>query len=209
MATKKLPPRSKVKTADTWDLSSLFGSDEEWETAFGKWQKQIKKYAAFRGTLGDSPAQLAKLLKFDSKFDRQGERLGSYAFLKTAEDTANSTYQRMVGRYQNTASQAAQAASFIRPEILGLSATKLKKYLASKELAHFKLQLERLAPLQTAYVVRQGRKAAGNAERDVAGSQQSIPPADRRRHEVWRAEEREGRHYRTGAFVVLRVFELA
>ena len=144
MATKKLPPRSKVKASDTWDLSSLFESDEAWEAAFTKWQKQIKKYESFRGTLGDGPAQLAKLLKFDSKFDRQGERLGSYAFLKAAEDTANGDYQRMVGRYQNAASQAGQAASYIRPEILALSQAKLKKYLAAKELAHFKLQLERL-----------------------------------------------------------------
>lgn len=144
MASKKLPPRSKVKAKDTWDLSSLFESDEAWETAFGKWQKEIKKYAKFRGTLGDGPEQLAKLLKFDSKFDRQGERLGSYAFLKTAEDATNSTYQRMVGRYQNSASEAGQASSFIRPEILSLSAAKLKKYLSAKPLAHFKLQLERL-----------------------------------------------------------------
>ncbi len=144
MATKKLPPRSKVKTADTWDLGSLFASDDEWEAAFAKWQKQIKKYAPFRGTLGDGPAQLAKLLKFDSKFDRDGERLGSYAFLKTAEDTANSTYQRMVGRYQNAASQAGQATSFVRPEILALSTAKIKKYLAAKELAHYKLLLERM-----------------------------------------------------------------
>lgn len=145
MATKKLPPRSKVKAKDTWDLSSLFESDDEWETAFTKWQKEIKKYAKFKGTLGEGPEQLAKLLKFDSKFDRQGERLGSYAFLKTAEDATNSTYQRMVGRYQNSASEAGQASSFIRPEILSLSAAKLKKYLSAKPLAHFKLQLERLA----------------------------------------------------------------
>lgn len=144
MATKKLPPRSKVKAKDTWDLSSLFESDDAWETAFAKWQKDIKKYAKFKGTLGEGPEQLAKLLKFDSKFDRQGERLGSYAFLKTAEDTANSTYQRMAGRYQNTASEAAQASSFIRPEVLSLSAAKLKKYLSAKPLAHFQLQLERL-----------------------------------------------------------------
>ena len=32
---KQLPPRSKVKTADTWDLSSLFPNDEAWEKAFG------------------------------------------------------------------------------------------------------------------------------------------------------------------------------
>ncbi|WP_442484516.1 oligoendopeptidase F [Aeoliella sp. SH292] len=144
MATKKLPPRSKVKVADTWDLGSLFASDDDWEAAFTKWQKQIKKYESFRGTLGDGPDALAKLLKFDSTFDQEGERLGTYAFLKTAEDTSNSTYQRMVGRYTNAASQAGQAASYIRPEILALSAAKLKQYLGSKELAHYKLMLERL-----------------------------------------------------------------
>ncbi len=144
MATKKLLPRSKVKPEDTWDLASLFASDKAWETAFTKWQKQIKKYATFCGTLGDSPEQLAKCLKFDSKLDREGERIGTYAFLKTAGDAGDSSYQRMIGRFENAASQAAQAASFIRPEILSLSATKLKKYLASKPLAHFQLALERL-----------------------------------------------------------------
>lgn len=142
--SKSLPARSKVKPADTWDLSSLFESDDAWEAGFTKWEKQIKKYAAFCGTLGDSPQQLAKLLRFDSKFDRQGERLAYYAMLKTTEDQANSTYQAMMGRYENAASRAAEAASFIRPEVLGLSATKLKKYLAAKPLAHFKLMLERL-----------------------------------------------------------------
>lgn len=43
--TKKLPPRSKVKTADTWDLSSLFPNDDAWEKAFAAWEKQIAGYA--------------------------------------------------------------------------------------------------------------------------------------------------------------------
>lgn len=145
MAKKKtLPTRDKVKAADTWDLSSLFESDADWDAAFSKWEKQVKKYAAFRGTLGDGPEQLAKLLKFDSRFDRQGERLAYYAMLKTTEDQANSTYQAMMGRYQNVATKAGEAASFIRPEVLGLPATKLKKYLAAKPLQPYQLMLERL-----------------------------------------------------------------
>ena len=79
MATKKLLPRSKVKAQDCWDLSSLFTSDAEWELAFDKWQKQIKKYGKFKGTLGDGPEALAKLLAFDNKFDEEGERIGTYA----------------------------------------------------------------------------------------------------------------------------------
>ena len=141
---KTLPVRSKVKPADTWDLNSLFPSDEAWEKAFKKWTKQIGKYESFRGTLADGPAAMAKCLKFDSELDRQAERLGVYAFLKTTEDQANSEYQGMLGRFENAASRAGQAASFIRPEILAISATKLKKLLAAKPLAPYRLMLERL-----------------------------------------------------------------
>ena len=142
--SKTLPPRNKVKEADTWDLASLYPDDEAWETAFVKWEKQIKKYAKYQGTLGDSAAQLAACLAFDNKFDRLAERLGTYAFLKTTEDTANSDYQRMMGRYQHAASEASQAASFMRPEILAIPSSKFKKFLVAKELKPYQLMLDRL-----------------------------------------------------------------
>src|SRR3954470_7093899 len=142
--TKKLLVRSKVKAEDTWDLASLFKSDDEWEKAFTSWEKQIPKYEKFRGTLGDGPAALAKLFEFDCEFDRTAERIGVYANLKTTEDMAESRYQRMLGRYEHAATLAAEAASFIRPEILSLPEKKLKEYLAAKQLNAFKLQLERL-----------------------------------------------------------------
>jgi len=141
---KTLPARSKVKPADTWDLSSLFADDKAWETAFAKWEKQIKRYPSFRDTLSKSAAQLATCLKFDVKFDRQTERLGTYAFLKTTEDTADGTYQRMMGRFQHAASEASQAASFMRPEILAIPDRKYKQFLKSKELKAYQLVLERL-----------------------------------------------------------------
>src|SRR5688500_18182800 len=141
---KTLPPRAKVKVEDAWNLSSLFVSDAEWEAAFEKWKKLIPKFEKFRGTLGESAKQLAACLKFDEEFDRLGERLGTYAFLKTAEDQANSAYQRMKGRQQHAGSEAAQAASFIRPEILAIPAKKLKEFMAAKELSAYRLLLERI-----------------------------------------------------------------
>ena len=147
-ATKKkqktLPPRSKVKESDTWNLASLYPDDQAWETAFAKWEKQVRRYASFRGTLAKSAAQLAKCLAYDIKFDRLAERLGTYAFLKTTEDTASSLAQRMMGRYQHAESEASQASSFIRPEILAIPARKYKKFLQAKELKPHRLTLERL-----------------------------------------------------------------
>ena len=139
-----LPARERVKTEDTWDLVSLFASDVEWEAAFEKWKKLIPRYEKFRGTLGGSAKQLAACLKFDEEFDRLGERVGTYAFLKTAEDQANSEYQRMKGRAQHAGSEAAQAASFIRPEILAIPAKRMKEFMAAKELKPYQLVLERI-----------------------------------------------------------------
>jgi oligoendopeptidase F len=141
---KQLPPRSKVKIPDTWDLSSLFPQDEGWEKAFTAWEKQIAGYAEFQGALGRSAEALAACLKFDEDFDRAGERLGTYAHLKTTEDTADSRYQRMQGRYVNVAGRAAEAASYIRPEILAIPTARMKQFLASPVLKPYRLTLERL-----------------------------------------------------------------
>ncbi|MFM7842656.1 MAG: oligoendopeptidase F, partial [Planctomycetota bacterium] len=53
-------------------------------------------------------------------------------------------YQRMIGRFQNVATKASQLASFIRPEVMAIPAAKLKQFLASKELAPYRLIVERI-----------------------------------------------------------------
>ena len=145
---KTLPKRSQVKAADTWDLSSLFADDDAWETAFKKFEKLAAGYEKFRGRLADDPKTLAACLKFDDDVDRLADNVGNYAYLKSAQDTADGAYQRMLGRFRNAASKAGQAASYIRPEILSIPSAKLKKILAAKEMAPFKLVLERILRYQ-------------------------------------------------------------
>jgi oligoendopeptidase F len=141
---KQLPRRSQVKPADTWDLATLFADDAAWESAFTGWESHIAGYEKFRGKLADDAKTLAACLRFDTDFERDGERLGTYAFLKTAEDATNSTYQRMIGRYRNVASRAGQAASYIRPEIMAIPAKTMATFMAARPLAEFRLALEQL-----------------------------------------------------------------
>lgn len=141
---RKLIPRSAQKPEDTWDLSSLFPSDESWEAAFSDWEKSIPEYERFRGRLHEGPETIAHCLRFDLDMDRQGERLGTYAHLKVAEDLSNSQYQRMRGRFLNVASRVAQAASFIRPELLGIPAEQMERYLAHEALRPYEVYLRRI-----------------------------------------------------------------
>lgn len=141
---KKLPARSKVKVDDTWDLSSLYPSDAAWEKDLVKFEGMIPKITPFKGTLGDSPAAMAKYLTFDEGMEKLGERLGTYVFLRTSEDTADGKSQEMYLRYSNIMSKAGQEGAFARPEIMAIPAAKMKKFLAAKELTAYRLLLERL-----------------------------------------------------------------
>lgn len=141
---QRLPARQDVAEADTWDLSKLFASDEDWEQAFAELESYVGGYKQFRGKLSDSAATLAECLTFDSQVSRLGERLGNYAFLKTAEDQANSEYQRMMGRFQNVGTRVAEEASFIRPEIMAIDDERLEQFMQAPELELFRLMLERI-----------------------------------------------------------------
>ena len=143
-AVKKLPPRKDVAPGDTWDLASLFRSDAEWDTALGVWERRIPEFAAFAGTLGSSAERLAECLAFDLAYDREGDRLGTYAHLRAAEDQAAAEAQRMTGRFQHVSTRAGEAASFIRPEIMAISETTLATWMTGPVLAPYRLLLERL-----------------------------------------------------------------
>lgn len=141
---KTLPPRKDVPAGDTWDLASLFGSDAEWEAALAAWEARLPGFAGFAGTLGSAPRRLADCLAFDLDIDRQGDRVGTYAFLRAAEDQGAADAQRMVGRFQHVATRAGEAASFIRPEILAIPSATLLAWMELPELAAYRLLLERL-----------------------------------------------------------------
>jgi oligoendopeptidase F len=142
--SQKLPLRSEVAVEDTWDLTTLYASDGDWELDFAKFEAEIEGYTSFKGRLGEGADVLAECLHFDLKVDLLAERLGTYAFLRTTEDQANNTYQALVARFQNVAVKASNLASYLRPEILDIPSEKMDEYLASDVLAPLRLVLQRI-----------------------------------------------------------------
>ncbi|MFN9273627.1 MAG: oligoendopeptidase F [Planctomycetia bacterium] len=141
---KKLPARRDVPVGDTWDLSSLFSSDKEWEAALAAWEERIPGFAAFAGTLASSPEKLAECLAYDIAVDREGDRIGTYAHLRASEDQAAAEAQRMMGRFQHVATLAGEKASFIRPEIMAIPPETLAAWMKLPVMADYRLMLERV-----------------------------------------------------------------
>ena len=141
---KKLPARKDVAIGDTWDLSTLCRSDAEWEEALGVWEERIAQFAPYAGTLASSPERLAECLAHDLAFDREGDRLGTYAHLRASEDQGAADAQRMVGRFQHVATRAGEATSFIRPEIMAIPPGTLAAWMVLPVLEPYRLLIERL-----------------------------------------------------------------
>jgi len=141
---KRLPARKDVPVGDTWDLASLCRSDAEWEEGLAAWEGRIGQFAAYAGTLGSTPERLAECLEHDLAFDREGDRLGTYAHLRASEDQAAAIAQRMVGRFQHVSTRAGEAASFIRPEIMAIEPARLATWMDLPVLAPYRLMLERI-----------------------------------------------------------------
>ncbi|GIW99987.1 MAG: peptidase [Pirellulaceae bacterium] len=164
----RVPNRDEVPEEDRWDLSSLYESDQAWEEDLRRFESRIAEYGQFRGQLGEAPETLRRCLEFDLEMERLAERLGTYAFLKSAEDQANPTYQALVARFQSVAVRASQAASFIRPEILSIAQETMDQFLASAALEPYRLLLQRiiryrehtLSDAEEALLAMQGEMAA-------------------------------------------------
>ena len=121
--------RSDIPTEYTWNLESIYASDEDWERDFQALQQRLPALEALQGTLAQSgQALLAVLRKRDELFEELW-RLYVYASLRKDEDTTNSKYQGMADRAMQLRVHAATTASYIEPEILALPQTTLDQFV--------------------------------------------------------------------------------
>ncbi|MHC5250841.1 oligoendopeptidase F [Listeria kieliensis] len=165
-----LPARNEVPEELTWDLTTIFPSDEAFEKEFKEIQELSKQSEQFKGTLGDSADALLRALKFrDALFDRL-EKLYVYAHLKLDQDTADATYQGMNSRAGSLITQVITGLSYFDPEILSIEETRLKAFLnENKELELYKHVLEELN-LSRPYILSEKEEAILANAGEVLGS---------------------------------------
>ena len=192
MAKKKtIPPRSAVKVQDTWDLTKIFKSDAAWEKGYKKLERMVPTFETFRGKLGRSAKGILSCLEFEAEFQKLAEQLGVYAFLKSTEDVADSTYQGMVARYMHLATIAGEAASFIAPEMQAIPKKKMAAFMKSPLLAGIPLLPAETGALPAPYPLGKG----GAPPRHAGGSRwfrlHHLRATQRCRHDVRHGEGRD------------------
>lgn len=128
---QKIPERSEIAPEDKWAIEDLYPSDEAWEAELKKLAEDQDALAAFAGKLGSSAETLYEYLHLSEEVNVRASRLGNYCMRKADEDTRNTTYQAMSGRFMSVAVALGAACSFDTPEIMGISDETLEGFYAA------------------------------------------------------------------------------
>ncbi len=131
--------RSEVPVKDTWDLTTIFASDQAWEETFKQLEKDYLETEKFKDDFLKSADNLLKLLQFSEKIELKASHLYVYTHLQSDTDVSNSTYQAMQSRAMGLITKIRTAFAFINPAILAADQTMIENYLLkNSELGLYK-----------------------------------------------------------------------
>lgn len=144
MNTHTIPERSAVAEQDTWDLSSLFPSVDDWEISLSQLPTLADAAASYKGHLADSSETLLAAIQALCKFEQTAEAVGIYAHLLTAGDGGDSTNQNKYGRYLMAATAAEAKLSFIVPEIQAIDNSIIEKWVTNTCFDDYRVWITKL-----------------------------------------------------------------
>src|SRR5260370_17142543 len=140
----QIPIRSEIPEADTWDLTHIFKSEEEYRKSFSDLKHCCSSITEFKGHLGDSPETLLRCLEFEKCFEQISERLAHYSSLKNSEDSSNNENLSRRAELTNLLTKVHEAASYINPEIQAIPDDKFQRFLDDPVLTTWKISLRKL-----------------------------------------------------------------
>ena len=142
---EKQRDRKDIKEEDTWDLTLIFKSDEDFYNDLKNVESNISIITKYQDHILDNSNNLLSFLKQSDKDERSLYKLYYYAHLKLDQDTTNTKYQEMEGKISNLLQKYSILTSFVMPELMKGDYNKVLEYIKeNKELEVYKFNLENL-----------------------------------------------------------------
>jgi len=141
---KRIPERREIPAEETWDLSSLFPSDEAWSEALGEYEKMTEKLPAFKGTLASSAESLADWMDFSRDHDMLGWRLSEYANARRSEDERAEDARQMADKGAMAIAKGRAACTWAYPELIAILEADIEKFLEHPRLADYRMHIGRM-----------------------------------------------------------------
>ena len=109
-----------------WDLRDLYATPAAWDGEAAALAKAIPSLAQYEGKLGNDPQTLYTALAAISDTERRLSRLYTYASLAADTDTRVAKAQERKTLAQSLYTKLSAATAYVKPEIIGVGAAKIK-----------------------------------------------------------------------------------
>lgn len=137
-----LPLRKDVNVNETWDLSTLFKSEESFKDTLEQTKEDIKSFVnEYKGQLADTQTIKAMFDKL-AELSKTMDHLGSYASLHLNVDMTDATNNERYNKIGSFLGYASSELSFVNSELLELPIDTLE--IVKNELPEYKRMLEKL-----------------------------------------------------------------
>ena len=137
--------RKDQKVENTWDLESMFKTNEDFWNQFKEVEKLIPEIKNYRGKVKEGAKALLEVFKVEGDMSLKMEQLTIYAFLRKDQDSTNAEYGEIYAKTMNLNSKFDAEWSFLKPELLSIEEEVLLEYVEELEdLKVYKFKLEKL-----------------------------------------------------------------
>ena len=124
--------RNEIEEKYTWDLSTIFPTDEAFEAELAQVSEEVKKAASLAGHLLDSADSLLTTTEIQLDLMRRIEKLYSYAHMKNDQDTRVAKYQEYQAKGMTLYSDFGQSFAFYEPEFMAITEEQYQAFLAEQ-----------------------------------------------------------------------------
>ena len=124
--------RNEIDEKDTWDLSTIFETDQKWEEELALLTEDTKEASSLEGHLLDSAESLLNITECYLDLSRRLEKLYVYAHMKNDQDTRVAKYQEYYAKAMTLYSQLDQVFSFYEPEFMAITEEQYQNFLAEE-----------------------------------------------------------------------------
>lgn len=124
--------RNEINEKDTWDLSTIFETDQKWEEELALLTEDTKQAASLEGHLLDSAESLLNITERYLDLSRRLEKLYVYAHMKNDQDTRVAKYQEYYAKAMTLYSQLDQVFSFYEPEFMAITEEQYQNFLVEE-----------------------------------------------------------------------------
>ena len=128
MEQKRICTRAEQRVEDTWDLSTLYVSDEAYDKETQVLKDLIQNFKGLQGSLGKGAESFLHVLSSYEKMIQIYRRQTVYSNQRYHQDTTNAFYQKMSGENQIVGIDLDECMSWLEPELLELDEETLASY---------------------------------------------------------------------------------